>query len=66
MQIVATLTINPKTYGELLAEERPTAIRNDAEHSAAVEHLTRYAIKGRQYSRGVGVSEFAGGAGGAL
>jgi HTH-type transcriptional regulator/antitoxin HigA len=29
----------------LIAGERPTAIRNDAKHSAAIEHLTRYAIK---------------------
>ncbi|HEY1947361.1 MAG TPA: helix-turn-helix domain-containing protein [Bryobacteraceae bacterium] len=42
---MATLTVNPKVYGELLAGERPTAIRNDAEHAAAVEHLTQLAIK---------------------
>jgi HTH-type transcriptional regulator/antitoxin HigA len=46
VEIVATLTINPKLYGTLLAGERPTAIRNDAEHEAAIEHLSQYAMKG--------------------
>lgn len=42
---MATVAIDLKAYGKLLAETKPTVIHNDEEHAAAMEHIAELAEK---------------------
>lgn len=48
---MATVTIDPKTYGELLREKRPRVIHDEEEHAAATAYVTELALKGSSASR---------------